>query len=120
MLKSLMLAARTTVYHRHILQDMGFGSWVAEPTVVYGDNDAATNLGREHMVTPGNRWFARDLFFSREQFKLKTIDPRRVGTDDNLADPMTKPLVYAKIIGLIMIMKGFAPSTWTRFPPPRD
>ena len=87
---------------------------------MYGDNDACTSLGRENMVSPGNRWFSRDLFFSREQCKVGTIDPRRVGTDDNLADVMTKALAYAKIITFIMVIKGYATSSWARPGPPRD
>jgi hypothetical protein len=120
--QALFLATRSTIYHRHILQDMGFGHWVEEPTLMYGDNDACTSLGRENMVSraPGNRWFSRYLFFSREQFKVGTIDPRRVGTDDNLADIMTKSLAHAKIIAFIMIIKGFQKSSWARPGPPRD
>ena len=45
---------------------MGFEDYVIEPTVLLGDNDAATQLGREKMLTPGNKWFSRDLHYSRE------------------------------------------------------
>jgi hypothetical protein len=105
--QALFLATKATIYHRHILEDMGFGHWIQAPTLMYGDNDACTSLGRENMVSPGNRWFSRDLFFYREQFKTGTIDPRRVDTDENLADIMTKPLAYATIMTFILVIKGY-------------
>ena len=40
-------AAKHMVWMRNLLQDMGLGQYVAEPTVLLGDNKQAGKWGRE-------------------------------------------------------------------------
>jgi hypothetical protein len=116
--QALCWVTKTVVHLRNVLTDMGFGHYVTEPTTLLGDNAAATSLGREKMLTPGNKWFTRDLHYSREQCELQQTDPRWIGTEGNLADDFTKAVdggIHKKHIYLI---KGYDP-VGLPLPPPR-
>ena len=95
-----------TVWLRQMLTEMGFGHWVTEPTVLLGDNDAATTLANEDIVSLGNRFYTKDIHYGKEQTSLGNVAPRRVPTDDNLADGQTKCLGGPKIASHVPQIKG--------------
>ena len=71
---------------------MELHAWVLEPTRVYGDNDAATQLGREDILTIQNRYYAKKSHFSKKAFQHGMTNSVRVPGRDNLADGLTKAL----------------------------
>ena len=102
----LAWASRSVVHSRHIFQDMEFQEWTKELTIMLGGNDACTQLSRENKITSGNKWFSRELHFSRERYLCGDIDTRRIDTDNNVADMMTKPLERSKVEKFARIAKG--------------
>ena len=116
---SLAHASQAVLYVRYLLEDMGLGHWVSEPTVILGDNDAATTLAREDRLTIQNRFYSRLCHFAKECYEKGLTDPRRVGTDDNVSDGMTKALGRQVIEAHFEYM--FAQRALpTPPPPPRD
>jgi len=117
----LARATKAAVYLRQFIAEMGFDDWIKDPTVLLGDNDAATKLAREDIVSLGNRFYSKDIHYGKEQQTLGNIDARRVPTDDNLADTCTKCLPGPKIAHLVPTMKGLTEQGIPPAPPaPRD
>jgi len=100
-------ATKATVWLRELLKEMQLSSWVIEPTMMMGDNDAATSLCRTDLVTPANRYYDKFLFFSKEAFENHSIDPARVDTKDNYADGLTKAVPRQVIEAHIQALKGY-------------
>ena len=73
---------------------------VAAPTIVLGDNKQAVKWSREDYVTPGNRYYARDLRFIKRRVEDGTIDTRVINTKDNYSDLNTKSVGVAEIKAL--------------------
>jgi hypothetical protein len=115
----LSRACKATIWLRQLLTEMGFGSWIKEPTVLLGDNDAATTLAHEDIVSLGNRFYTKDIHYSKEQIKNGNIDARRVPTDDNLADGCTKCLDGTVTAVHVPRIKALIPSGIPPAPPAR-
>ena len=73
---------------------------------VLGDNDQATRLGLEDMVTTGNKMIRNNYHFVKECVELGDIDIRRVPTELNPADPLTKPLSRQYCERLLPVLTG--------------
>lgn len=117
----LARATKAAVYLRQFIAEMGFDDWIKDATVLLGDNDAATKLAHEDIVSLGNRFYSKDIHYGKEQQTLGNIDARRVPTDDNLADTCTKCLSGPKIAHLVPTMKGLTEQGIPPAPPaPRD
>ena len=58
--------ARAVRWFRHLVTEMGFMDQVSQPTYLLGDNDGATQLSREELITPGNRHILDDYHISKE------------------------------------------------------
>ena len=104
---ALSQASKTTQWLRSLLIEMDFGDWVSGPTKVYGDNDAATQLAREDILTIQNRYYAKDAHFSKKAFQHGLTNPVRVPGTENLADGLTKALPRAAIDKLTPMLKGY-------------
>jgi hypothetical protein len=104
---ALSQASKTTQWLRSLLIEMDFGDWVSGPTRVYGDNDAATQLAREDILTIQNRYYAKDAHFSKKAFQHGLTNPVRVPGTENLADGLTKALPRAAIDKLTPMLKGY-------------
>ena len=72
-----------------------------------GDNDQATRLSREDLVTPGNKFIRADYHFAKECIEDKAICTRRVDTANNLADVFTKPLARQPMQYLRPMLTGY-------------
>ena len=75
---------------RNLLRDMGLNEYVAEPTVLLGDNKQAGKWGREDMITNGNRFIERQYYKVRDWIRKGELDSRWINTKLNCSDIMTK------------------------------
>jgi hypothetical protein len=91
--QALAAACKATVWVRHMLTEMGFGRWAVDsPTPIMGDNAAAIALCKNDILTIGNRFYTKDLHYSKDQYDRGIICPRKIHTDLNISDGMTKAL----------------------------
>eukprot|EP01050_Picozoa_sp_SAG11_P035357 SAG11_NODE_12927_length_678_cov_2.734024_2_plen_89_part_01 len=75
----------------YALTEVGLdGELLDGPTLALGDNDQATNLCYDEIVTAGNKFYHMMYHFSKEMYEAKQIAPLRIDTKDNWADLMTK------------------------------
>ena len=105
--QALCEATKCTIWLRYMLKEMGLTKWVHEPTLMLGDNDAATTLCRNDIVTPGNCWYRTSLMFNKERFEGFDIDPARVDTKLNYADGQTKSVPRQVIDAHVPAIKGY-------------
>ena len=56
---------------------------------LYGDNDQATRLGQEPMMTVSNKYYLPQYYYTREVHGV-TINCERVDTAENQSDLLTK------------------------------
>ena len=104
---ALSHAARCIYWLRQLVSEMGFEHLIAPPTPTLGDNDAATTLSREDLITPGNRFYVRDYHFVKECVESGCICTRRVSTHDNVADILTKNGARQDIERLRPLLTGY-------------
>ena len=57
-----------------------------------GDNDQATNLSVEDLVTSGNKFYLLDYHYAKEAIKEGHTSTRRTDSVNNIADVFTKSL----------------------------
>jgi len=103
----LCCATKDTVWLRELLIEMRLSRWVELPTMMLGDNDAATTLCRNDLVTPANRYYDKFLFYSKAKFEDHSIDPTRVDTKHNYADGLTKAVPKQVIEAHVPYVKGY-------------
>ena len=104
---ALKHACIDTVWLRKLLVEIGHGYLVKEPTVMLGDNDQATRLSREDIVTPGNKFIRADYHFAKECIEDRLVCTRRVDTTQNIADIFTKPLARQPMQYLRPFLTGY-------------
>nr|GEV57086.1 hypothetical protein [Tanacetum cinerariifolium] len=63
---------------------------------MYCDNTGAIAIAKDDGVAKGARHFRVKVHYLRETIKLGDVKIEKVDTDDNLADPFTKDLVFPK------------------------
>ena len=51
---------------RQLLDEIGLGNYISEPTRVYADNRQANNLCKEDLVTAGNMYFRTGHHYCKE------------------------------------------------------
>ncbi|GKA75054.1 retrotransposon protein, putative, ty1-copia subclass [Tanacetum coccineum] len=69
---------------------------IEEPITMYCDNTEAIAIANDHGVTKGARHFHAKVHYLRKTIELGDVRIAKVDTDDNLADPFTKALVFPK------------------------
>ena len=89
-------ACTAVLWLRSLLTEMGFKELVAEATPMMGDNDQATNLARDDILTQANRYFRLEYHFAKECFEAGDTSPLRVASTDNIADLLTHCLNRTK------------------------
>jgi len=115
---ALFHATVDTVWLRRLLIETGYTEHVKGATTMSGDNDQATRLAREALVTAGNRMIRNNYHFIKECVEEGDIDTRRVDMLDNPADPLTKPLSPQYCERLLPVMTGTG-NGLPELPPPR-
>ena len=90
-------AAMESVWIRKFISGLGIMPSIELPINMYCDNSAAVTFANEPGVMKGARHFPRRYHYVREQVDIGEINLLKVHTDDNLADPFTKPLPKDKL-----------------------
>ncbi|GJS46606.1 hypothetical protein Tco_0596727 [Tanacetum coccineum] len=75
---------------------LGVVPTIEEPISMYCDNTGAITIANESGITKGARHFHAKVHYLREVIEFGDIKLEKVYTDDNLADPFTKVLVFPK------------------------
>ncbi len=67
-----------------------------DPITIYCDNNGAVFQAKEPKSSNKSRHVLRKYHVIRDFIDRKEIAIEKVGTDDNVADPLTKPLSQVK------------------------
>jgi len=89
-------AAKEAVWIRQFLDGLRVVPSAADPITIYCDNSGAIFHAKEPKSSIKSRHVLRKYHVIRDNVKRKEIDICKVGTDDEIADPLTKPLSRTK------------------------
>nr|GEW05950.1 zinc finger, CCHC-type [Tanacetum cinerariifolium] len=89
-------ASREAVWIRKFIYGFGIVPTIEKPISMYCDNTGAITIAKGDGVTKGARHFRAKVHYLRETIKLGDVKIEKIDTDDNLADPFTKALVFSK------------------------
>nr|GEW65175.1 putative retrotransposon protein [Tanacetum cinerariifolium] len=89
-------ASKEAVWIRKFISGLGIVPIIEEPISMYCDNTGAIAIAKDDGVTKGSRHFHAKVHYLRETIKLGDVKIEKVHTDDNLADPFIKALVFPK------------------------
>ena len=106
---ALHFCIKQIVWLRQLMEEIGLGAYVSQPTVVYADNRQANNLCREEVVTAGNMYFRTGYHYNKEAVRDKYVSVHYCPTDINIIDAGTKALGPIKIEGFEPQLHGFKP-----------
>jgi hypothetical protein len=104
---ALAHATRFAVWSRYLLEEMGHSQ--ESPTVIYEDNQAALALARDPQYHARSKHFDIQNHFIREKIENGIVEPVYCGTEDQIADILTKPLAkpkhekFARALGLLPV-----------------
>ncbi len=87
---------------------MKLGEYIPDATPMMGDNDQATLLSQQEMVTNGNKFYLLDYHYSREAVKEGHTSTRRVDTKSNYSDMFTKAVPAIDLTRLGEVVTGNA------------
>ena len=95
-------ATKAIVHVIKMIEDMGFDRSVTrEPALMLGDNAQCVKYSREDYVSPGNRFYARNVRYIKRRVRDGTIDTRHLPGKDNIADLGTKSVGPQEINALV-------------------
>jgi hypothetical protein len=103
---ALSHATKAVMWIRQLLIEMQLQEYIPEPTPMLGDNDQATLLSQQEMVTNGNKFYLLDYHYSREAVKEGHTSTRRVDTKANYSDMFTKAVPKIDLERLGETLKG--------------
>ena len=89
-------AAKEAAWMKKFIEDLGVVPSIQDPLEVFCDNEGAIALAKEPRAHKRTRHIHRRYNFIRSKVNDGDISIRKVHTDQNLADPFTKPLPLAK------------------------
>ena len=92
---ALAETAKQAIWLRSILRSLSFlspDSPIQSATIILGDNEASIQLAMNPIAHSRAKHIDIKWFFLRDEVKAGTLSLRRVPTDDNLADILTKSL----------------------------
>ncbi|KAL4590248.1 hypothetical protein LXL04_003174 [Taraxacum kok-saghyz] len=114
-------AAKEAAWMKKFIEDLGVVRSIQDPLEVFCDNEGAIALAKEPRAHKRTRHIHRRYNFIRSKVDDRDISIRKVLTDQNLADPFTKPLPLAKHEGhAIGIRSSLLGSTiFINFQPPK-
>ena len=81
---ALHFCIKQIVWLRQLMDEIGLGAYLSQPTVVYADNKQANNLCREEVVTAGNMYFRTGYHYNKEAVRDKYVSVHFCPTDLNL------------------------------------
>ncbi|KAJ9546873.1 hypothetical protein OSB04_019416 [Centaurea solstitialis] len=89
-------AAKEAVWMKKFIGDLGVVPSIQDPIEIFCDNEGAVILAKEPRSHKRTRHILRKFHYVRKVVEDRDIIMSRVGTDENLADPFTKPLSQTK------------------------
>ena len=104
-------AAAEIVHVRGLLREMGYD--VSEPTTLYVDNESAVQLAKDMRACNRSRHIERRYLRVREWVADGEIVVKHIGTNDNVADALPKPLdaaTFTRHVTKLMNLDASAPS----------
>ena len=104
---ALRHALSGVVWMRQLFDDIGLGYITSEPTIIYGDNEAANRLTRQDFVSSGNQYIYLPYHYIKECTKMGMVDVRWVGTRLNFADIFTKAVAVETVKSLVDKLCGY-------------
>ncbi|GJX94568.1 retrovirus-related pol polyprotein from transposon TNT 1-94 [Tanacetum coccineum] len=91
-------AAMEAIWIRKFISVLGVVPNIDKPMDMYCDNTCAITIADEPGVQKGAKHFRRKYHFIREEIQEGDIRILKVHTDNNLADPFTKPMPCTKYV----------------------
>ena len=85
-------AAKEGVWMKNFIQELDAVPSIAEPVVVYCDNNGAIAQAKEPRSHQRSKHIMRHYHLIREIIDRGDIRVERVASEENVADPLTKPL----------------------------
>ncbi|GJT95597.1 putative retrotransposon protein [Tanacetum coccineum] len=89
-------ASKEAVWIRKFIFGLGVVPINEEPMKMYCDNIGAISIANEPAITNGARHYRAKVHYLREMIEFGDIKLVKVHTDDNVADPFTKALLFNK------------------------
>ncbi|GJY99251.1 retrotransposon protein, putative, ty1-copia subclass [Tanacetum coccineum] len=89
-------ASKEDVWIRKFICRLGVVPTIEELINMYCDNTGAIAIAKDHGVTKGARHFRAKVHYLRETIEIGNVRIEKVDTDDNLAEPFTRALVFPK------------------------
>ena len=89
-------AAKEAVWMKKFIDDLGVVPSIQDPLEIFCDNEDASALAKEPRAHKRTRHIHRRFNYILSEVERGDICIRKVHTDQNLADPFTKPLQPAK------------------------
>jgi len=89
-------ASKEAVWIKQFLEDLGVVPSALDPVEIYCDNSGAVAQAREPSSHHKTRHIQRKYKLIRHHVEEGLVKVRKVHTDLNVSDPMTKPLPRAK------------------------
>nr|GEU84047.1 hypothetical protein [Tanacetum cinerariifolium] len=89
-------ASKEALWVRKFISKLGVVPTIKEPISMYCDNTGAITIANESGITKGARHFRSKVHYLHKVIEYGDVKLEKVHTDDNLADPFTKALAFAK------------------------
>ena len=96
---ALCAATQEAIWLRMILTD--FDKLFNETIIIYDDNQSCIDYTRNPTMYKRTKHIDQRYHFVKDQVLLKTITVKKISTDDNIADLLTKPLDAARFLLLL-------------------
>jgi len=97
-------AAKEAIWMRQFLQGLTVVPSSSDPITLLCDNSGAIFQAKEPKSSNKSRHVLRKAHMIRDYVEQKEIELCKIGTDDNIADPLTKALPHSKHEGHIVTM----------------
>lgn len=97
-------AAKEAVWIKKFVSDLGVVPSITNPVEIYCDNNGAIAQAKEPRSHQRSKHILRRYHLLREIVERGDVKICKVATDDNVADPLTKPLPQAKHEGHVRSM----------------
>ena len=89
-------AAKEVVWIKKFISELGVVPSIANPVSLYCDNNGAIAQAKEPRSHQRSKYILRRYHLIREIIERGDVKICKISTDDNIADPLTKPLMQAK------------------------
>lgn len=102
---ALCQGAKEVVFHRGLLNEMGFNDYIANPTPILCDNQGAAFMVKNPTVQKKSKHIDIRYHYIREVYEENAIDIKYVTSEENAADILTKCLVKQKHLNGCKLLK---------------